>query len=120
VKILLLSTGGGGGNILRSIKALFRQDLAAAQKSDPRYADRLRRAVATRFLDTNEFSLTDVPPEERVLIGDGKTRHLGSSHNPTIAREMLDASKKDVASLLDDHTVVQRTKIHARLPFCFI
>ncbi len=101
-----MSTGGGGGNILRSIKTLFRQDLAAVQKSDARYADRLRRAVATRFLDSNEFSLIDVPPEERVLIGDGKTRHLGSSHNPAIARDMLDASKKDVGSLLDDHTVV--------------
>jgi len=106
VKILLLSTGGGGGNILRSIKTLFRQDLAAVQKSDARYAERLRRAVATRFLDTNEFSLADVPVEERLLIGAGKTRHLGSRHNPAVAREALEESKRDVASVLDDYTVV--------------
>ena len=106
MKILLLSTGGGGGNILRSIKTLFRQDLAAVQKSDARYADRLRRAVATRFLDTNEFSLADVPVEERLLIGAGKTRHLGSRHNPAVAREALEESKRDVASVLDDYTVV--------------
>jgi cell division GTPase FtsZ len=106
VKILLLSTGGGGGNILRSIKTLFRQDLAAVQKSDARYAERLRRAVATRFLDTNEFSLADVPVEERLLIGAGKTRHLGSRHNPAVAREALDESHKDVASVLDDYPVV--------------
>jgi len=106
VKILLLSTGGGGGNILRSIKTLFRQDLAAVQKSDARYADRLRRAVATRFLDTNEFSLADVPVEERLLIGAGQTRHLGSRHNPAVAREALEESRKDVASVLDDYPVV--------------
>ena len=106
MKILLLSTGGGGGNILRSIKALFRQDLAAVQKSDARYADRLRRAVATRFLDTNEFSLADVPVEERLLIGAGKTRHLGSRHNPAVAREALEESRRDVASVLDDYPVV--------------
>jgi len=106
VKILLLSTGGGGGNILRSIKTLFRQDLAAVQRSDARYADRLRRAVATRFLDTNEFSLADVPVEERLLIGGGQTRHLGSRHNPAVAREALEESRKDVASVLDDYPVV--------------
>ena len=106
MKILLLSTGGGGGNILRSIKTLFRQDLAAVQKSDARYADRLRRAVATRFLDTNEFSLADVPVEERLLIGAGQTRHLGSRHNPAVAREALEESRKDVASVLDDYPVV--------------
>ena len=32
MNILLLSAGGGGGNILRSVKALFRQDLAIAEK----------------------------------------------------------------------------------------
>ena len=106
MKILLLSTGGGGGNILRSIKTLFRQDLAAVQKSDARYAERLRRAVATRFLDTNEFSLADVPVEERLLIGAGQTRHLGSRHNPAVAREALEESRKDVASVLDDYPVV--------------
>ena len=58
MNILLLSLGGGGGNILRSVKELFRRDLAVTQKSDGKYADRLRRAVTTRFLDTNEFSLT--------------------------------------------------------------
>ena len=55
MRLLLLSTGGGGGNILRSVKALFEQDLAVTEQGDPRYAERLRAAVATRFLDTNEF-----------------------------------------------------------------
>ena len=51
--ILVLSLGGGGGNILRSVKALFRRDLAASTTTDARYAERLRRSVITRFLDTN-------------------------------------------------------------------
>lgn len=106
MKVLLLSTGGGGGNILRSIKALFRQDLAVAQKTDARYAERLRRAVTTRFLDTNEFSLADVPFEERVLIGAEKTRRVGSRHNPAVAQEALDESKKDVELILKDYSVV--------------
>jgi hypothetical protein len=42
VNILLLSSGGGGGNILRSLKALFRRDLIVTQKTDPRYAERLK------------------------------------------------------------------------------
>ena len=106
MKILLASTGGGGGNILRSIKALFRQDLALAQKSDARYADRLRRALTTRFLDTNEFSVADVPADERLLIGAQKTRHLGSRHNPDVAREALEESRADVTALFRDYSVI--------------
>ena len=76
MNILLLGAGGGGGNILRSLKALFRRDLMVAEKADAKYADRLRRAVTTRFLDTNEFSLADLPPEERLLIGSSNQRSL--------------------------------------------
>jgi len=91
-----MSSGGGGGNILRSLKTLFRRDLNVTQKSDPKYAERLRRAVATRFLDTNEFSLSDVPKEERLLIGETTTRRLGSMHNPDVARAALEESRRDV------------------------
>jgi cell division GTPase FtsZ len=104
--ILMLSLGGGGGNILRSLKALFRHDLATAQKSDPRYAERLRRAVVTRLLDTNEFSLADVPVEERVIIGAQTTRRLGSRHDPDVARRALEESKAEVEALLRPHSVV--------------
>ena len=106
MNILLLSSGGGGGNILRSLKALFRRDLIVTQKADARYAERLRRAVTTRFLDTNEFSLADVPKEERVVIGAATTRRLGSMHNPELARQALEESKNDVEALLSRHSVV--------------
>jgi cell division GTPase FtsZ len=106
VNILLLSSGGGGGNILRSLKALFRRDLIATQKTDARYAERLRRAVTTRFLDTNEFSLSDVPKEERVVIGAATTRRLGSMHNPELARQALEESKNEIEALLSRHSVV--------------
>ena len=100
MRLLLLSTGGGGGNILRSVKALFEQDLAVtASRADPAYADRLRAAVATRFLDTNEFSLTDVPPEERVLIGPRTTGRLGARHNPEVAGARLTESQGEVEAL---------------------
>ena len=69
VKILLASTGGGGGNILRSIKALFRQDLALAQKTDARYAERLRRALTTRFLDTTSSRSSRCRQRGALLIG---------------------------------------------------
>ena len=36
--ILLISAGGGGGSILRSVKASFRRDLAMIQTADSRYA----------------------------------------------------------------------------------
>jgi cell division GTPase FtsZ len=106
VRLLLLSTGGGGGNILRSVKALFEQDLAVTERADPRYAERLRAAVATRFLDTNEFSLTDVPPEERLLIGPRTTGRLGARHNPDVAREALAESQSEVEALFKEHAIV--------------
>ena len=106
MNILLLSSGGGGGNILRSLKALFRRDLSVTQKTDARYAERLRRALTTRFLDTNEFSLADVPKEERLVIGSMTTKRLGSMHNPELARQALDESRKEVESLLGRHSVV--------------
>jgi cell division GTPase FtsZ len=106
VNILLLSSGGGGGNILRSLKALFRRDVIVTQKADSRYAERLRRAVTTRFLDTNEFSLADVPKEERLVIGATTTRRMGSMHNPELARQALEESRKDVESILSRYSMV--------------
>ncbi|HYU80962.1 MAG TPA: hypothetical protein VEK56_18380 [Vicinamibacterales bacterium] len=106
MNILLLSTGGGGGNILRSLKTLFARDVAVAQKTDARYAERLRRAITTRFLDTNEFSLADLPKEERVLIGAVTTQRLGSRHSPDVALRALDESQADVERLLARYSVV--------------
>src|SRR6185295_1025074 len=106
MNILMLSVGGGGGHILRSVKALFRRDLATVQKSDPRYAERLRRAVVTRFLDTNEFSVSDIPAEERVIIGAQTTGRLGSRHDPDVARRALDESRAEVEALLKPYAVV--------------
>jgi cell division GTPase FtsZ len=104
--VLILGLGGGGGNILRSLKAMFRRDLATIQESDPRYAERLRRAVVTRFLETNEFSVADVPVEERLIIGAQTSRHLGSRHDPEVARRALEESQAGVEALLGPHTVV--------------
>jgi len=104
--VLILSLGGGGGNILRSLKALFRRDLSVIQETDPRYAERLRRAVVTRFLDTNEFSVTDLPSEERLVIGPQMARHLGSRHDPEVARRALEESRAAVDALLDPYPVV--------------
>jgi cell division GTPase FtsZ len=106
VNILLLSAGGGGGNILRSLKALFRDDLTVAEQADPKFADRLRRAVSTRFLDTNEFSLLNVLPEERVLIGASTTQRFGSRHDPQIARAALEESRAEVEHLVSRYAVV--------------
>jgi cell division GTPase FtsZ len=106
MKILLLSAGGGGGNILRSLKALFERDLTVTHAADPDYADRLRRAVTTRFMDTNEFSLMDVPADERLLIGARTTGRLGARHNPDVARQALEESKTEVAAIVRQHTVV--------------
>jgi cell division GTPase FtsZ len=106
VNILLLSAGGGGGNILRSLKALFRHDLTIAEQADAKFADRLRRAVHTRFLDTNEFSLLNVLPEERVLIGESTTHRFGSQHDPQIARAALEESRGEVERLVSRYAVV--------------
>ena len=106
MNILLLSLGGGGGNILRSAKELFIRDLAVTQKTDARFAERLRRAVTTRYLDTNEFSLASVPREERVIIGERTTGGLGARHNPAVAAQALEESKSEVEALLSGYSVV--------------
>ena len=106
VNILLLSAGGGGGNILRSVKALFQRDVAVAQETDPHYAARLTAAVTTRFLDTNEFSLADVPTAERLLIGPRTTGRLGARHSPDVARTALEESRSDVEALIAQHSVI--------------
>lgn len=103
MNILLLSTGGGGGNILRSLKASFRRDLTVTQQADSRYAERLRRAVTTRFLDTNEFALSDLPKDERLLIG---TSRLGARHDPEVARHALNESRADVEALFRRYSII--------------
>ena len=106
MNILLISTGGGGGNILRSLKALFARDVAVARKTDAKYAERLRRAITTRFLDTNEFSLAQVPKEERLLIGATTTRGLGSGHDPALAARALEESRHEIERLIEKYSVV--------------
>ena len=106
MNILLLSAGGGGGNILRSLKTLFARDVAIAQKSDPKYAERLRRAVTARFLDTNEYSLAQVPKEERLLIGAETTRGIGSRHDPDLAARALEESRDQIEQLVDRYSVI--------------
>ena len=106
MNILLLSAGGGGGNILRSVKAAFRRDLAVTQKADSKYAERLRRAVTTRFLDTNEFALSDLPKDERLLIGSQTTGRLGARHNPEVARHALDESRSEVEALFSRYSII--------------
>ena len=106
MNILLVSTGGGGGNILRSLKTLFARDVAIAHKADAKYAERLRRAVTTRFLDTNEFSLAQVPKEERLLIGAATTGGLGSRHDPALAARALEESRDQIERLIDKYSVV--------------
>jgi cell division GTPase FtsZ len=106
VNILLLSAGGGGGNILRSLKSLFERDVAVTQTVDPQYAARLQSAVTTRFLDTNEFSLADVPADERLLIGRRTTGGVGARHNPEVARQALEESRREVEALIQQHSVI--------------
>jgi len=104
--ILLVSAGGGGGNILRSLKSLFQRDVAVTQTADPHYAARLTGAVTTRFLDTNEFSLSDVPADERLLIGARTTGGVGARHNPEVARQALEESRHEVEALMQQHSVI--------------
>ena len=106
MSILLVSTGGGGGNILRSLKTLFARDVAIAHQTDATFAERLRRAVTTRFLDTNEFSLAQVPEEERLLIGAATTGGLGSRHDPALAAQALEESRGRIEQLIEPYSVV--------------
>jgi cell division GTPase FtsZ len=104
--ILLVSAGGGGGNILRSVMATFQRDLAVTEKTNPGHAERLRRAVTTRFLDTNEFALSDLPKEERCLIGARTTGGLGARHDPEVALRALQESRSEVEELFSRYSIV--------------
>jgi cell division GTPase FtsZ len=85
---------------------MFERDLDVAAKIDATYAQRLRSAISVCFLDTNAFSLADVPPEERLLIGARTTGRMGARHNPDVAREALEESKDEVERLFRRHSVV--------------
>jgi cell division GTPase FtsZ len=104
--ILLMSAGGGGGNILRSVMATFRRDLAVTEKTNPGHAERLRRAVTTRFLDTNEFALSDLPKEERCLIGARTTGGLGARHDPEVALRALQESRSEVEQMFSRYSII--------------
>jgi len=106
VNILLLSLGGGGGNILRSVKALYQRDLAIAEHTDAQYAARLNHSVATRFADTNRYSLLDVPEKERVLIGSATGGHMGARHDPEVARQAFEESRTEMEKLIRDYSTV--------------
>ena len=106
MQILLLSTGGGGGNILRSLKASFERDLAVTRQSDSKYAERLLRAITTRFLDTNEFALSDLPKDERFPIGTHTTGRLGARHDPDVARQALEESRSEVEALFKGYSII--------------
>ncbi len=106
MNVLLLSLGGGGGNILRSLKAILQRDLEVTETIDAAYADRLRQRIATKFLDSNEFSLADVPPEERLLIGATTTKRLGSGHNPDVARAALEESRSEIEALVGRYAAI--------------
>ena len=62
--------------------------------------------MTTRFLDTNEFSLADVPAAERLLIGPRTTGRLGARHSPDVARAALEESRAEVEALIAQHSVV--------------
>ena len=104
--ILLVSAGGGGGNILRSVMATFQRDLAVTQKTNPGYAERLGSAVTPRFLDTNEFALSDLPAEQRFLIGARTTGRLGARHDPEVAFRALEESRRDVEELFSRFSII--------------
>jgi len=104
--LLLMSVGGGGGNILRSVMATFRRDVAVTRRTDPKYAERLRRAVTPRYLDTNEFALSDVPEEERCVIGARTTGRLGARHDPEVALHALQESRSEVEDLFSKYSII--------------
>ena len=74
--ILLLSAGGGGGNILRSLKASFRRDLAVTQTGRLQ----VRRATQARCLHS-------IPGYQRVRAvrsaQRGAASHRGSDDRPS-------------------------------------
>jgi cell division GTPase FtsZ len=106
VNILLLSLGGGGGNILRSVKALYQRDLAIAEHTDPEYAARLKHSVATRFADTNRYSLVDIPENERVLLGSATGRFMGARHDPEVARRAFEESRPEIERLISQYSTI--------------
>ena len=106
MNILLLSLGGGGGNILRSVKSLYQRDLAIAEHSDAEYAAKLSHSVATRFADTNRYSLVDVPENERVLIGSATSGYTGARHDPEVARQAFEESRTEIEKLISEYSTV--------------
>jgi cell division GTPase FtsZ len=62
--------------------------------------------LTTRFLDTNEFALSDLPKEERFLIGARTTGRLGARHDPAVALDALHESRSDVEALFSRYSII--------------
>ena len=59
-----------------------------------------------RFADANQFSLVDVPDDERVLIGAATTGLMGARHDPEVARRAFEESKPEIEELIDGYSTV--------------
>jgi len=62
--------------------------------------------VTARFLDTNEFALSDLPKEEQVLIGTHTTGRLGARHDPEVALQALNESRSEVEALFSRYSII--------------
>ena len=62
--------------------------------------------MTTRFLDTNEFALSDLPREERFLIGARTTGRLGARHDPEVALRALEESRSEVEALFSRYSII--------------
>ena len=85
MNILLLSLGGGGGNILRSVKALYSAIWPVTEQTDTDVRGPVEEQRGDSIRRYQSFSLVDVPDEERVMIGAATTGHLGARHDPRFA-----------------------------------
>jgi len=72
--------------------------------------------VTTRFLDTNEFALSDVPREERFIIGARTTGHLGARHDPEVALHALQESRSEVEELFSQYSIIILIGTEAKVP----
>jgi cell division GTPase FtsZ len=80
---LLLSVGGGGGNILTGLRTMLKNDVDVMRQISPEYAEYIERNLDYCYVDTNQFSIPHgTKPEHCLLLGD---RHFGSGQDPAVA-----------------------------------
>jgi cell division GTPase FtsZ len=105
VLVKVISSGGGGGNILHRVRAMSDQRIDGLASVNTDYCAFLREMVRYGQIDTNRFAKRKSIADEEWLLLKGPGE-MGSGHNPDVALAALETSMSDFERFIGPADVV--------------